>query len=416
MTRIPQPETHTMKLHQIAAAAIALAVTGTAASQALVATDPSAAGSNWRQPEGGVIVLANQPNTGGTQGLISSIYATSPGNPITLVAIDFDVPAGQNVRLSRIDVDGFLSVGSPAISASAGVEYFVCENAATNTPACADPNQAPGRLWRYLAPIGSAGLTIGGTDNADPSLDLTSANQVVELAPGKYWLGVAVRWNAPNPGTGDVNGRWNWIQAGTGAAQFGLESHLVSPTLFTLPAWTPFSALGAAITSRDSAARIEALPAPPPTVPPVFGFTPAPGSTVTATGGTGLVGSTSNLSIAPAIATAGTGTGAPATTTLTCTAPTAPFAGFTQTVTAIGTGAITGGPLAGTCTRGAAAATQTLTCSENRGGTPTTRTWTLSCPAGTIPSVPVNATSAWSLIALMLALFGFAAVMVRRQG
>jgi hypothetical protein len=152
--------------------------------------------------------------------------------------------------------------------------------------------------------------------------------------------------------------------------------------------------------------------------PPQFGFTPAPGATVAATGG-GTVGSTGALSIAVAVATAGSGTGAPATTTTTCTAPTAPFSGFGQTVTAVGTGAITGGPLAGTCTLGTAAATQTLTCSENRGGTPTTRTWTLSCPAGTAPpvaSVPVNATSAWSLIALMLALFGFAAVAVRRQG
>ena len=152
--------------------------------------------------------------------------------------------------------------------------------------------------------------------------------------------------------------------------------------------------------------------------PPQFGFTPAPGSTVTATGGT-TVGSTGNLSIAPAVATPGTGTGTPATTTVTCTAPTAPFAGFGQTITAVGTGAITGGPLAGTCTLGAAAATQTLTCTENRGSTPTTRTWTLSCPAGTAPPAPtvaVNATSTWSLIALMLGLFGFAAVMVRRQG
>jgi hypothetical protein len=150
--------------------------------------------------------------------------------------------------------------------------------------------------------------------------------------------------------------------------------------------------------------------------PPVFSYTPTPGSTVTAAGGTGLVGSTSNLTITPAIATAGIGTGAPATTTLTCTAPSAPFSGFGQTVTAIGTGAISGGPLAGTCTRGPTAVTQTLTCTENQGGTSVTRTWTLNCPAGTIPSVPVNATSAWSLIALMLAMFGFAAVMVRRQG
>jgi hypothetical protein len=152
--------------------------------------------------------------------------------------------------------------------------------------------------------------------------------------------------------------------------------------------------------------------------PPQFGFTPAPGATVAATGGT-TVGSTGNLSITPSIATAGTGTGTPATTTLTCTAPTAPFAGFAQTLTAVGAAtAVTGGPLAGTCTLGSAVATQTLTCVENRGGTPTTRTWTLSCPAGTPPPVPtvaVNATSTWSLIALMLALFGFAAVAVRRQ-
>jgi subtilisin-like proprotein convertase family protein len=153
----------------------------------------------------------------------------------------------------------------------------------------------------------------------------------------------------------------------------------------------------------------------PPTTPPVFSYTPAPGSTVTGTGG-GLIGSTSNFTINVSIGTSGSGTGGAATTTLTCTAPTAPFAGFNQTVTAVGNGAISGGPLAGTCTRGPTAVTQTLTCTENQGGTPVTRTWTLNCPAGTIPAVPVNATSAWSLIALMLALFGFAAVMVRRQG
>jgi hypothetical protein len=129
-----------------------------------------------------------------------------------------------------------------------------------------------------------------------------------------------------------------------------------------------------------------------------------------------LIGSTSNLTITPSIATPGVGTGAAATTTLTCTAPTAPFAGFNQTVTAVGNGPIQGGPLSGTCTRGPTAVTQTLTCTENQGGTPVTRTWPLNCPAGQIPAVPVNATSTWSLIALMLAMFGFAAVMVRRQG
>jgi hypothetical protein len=152
-----------------------------------------------------------------------------------------------------------------------------------------------------------------------------------------------------------------------------------------------------------------------PDVPPVFGYTPPPGSTVTATGGSGIIGTTSNLSIAVAVATPGTGTGAPATTTLTCTAPTAPFAGFGQTVTAVGSGAISGGPLAGTCTRGATAVTQTLTCTENQGGENVTRTWTLNCPAGSPPPVAVNATSVWSLVLLMLGLLAVGTVAVRRQ-
>jgi hypothetical protein len=193
-----------------------------------------------------------------------------------------------------------------------------------------------------------------------------------------------------------------WIYTGGGTNTYGTVN-------LTTGAVTPIS-VNTPIIEAEGAIRNTCSTAP------IFGYTPAPGSTVTATGGTGLVGSTSNLTITPAIATAGTGTGAAATTTLTCTAPSAPFAGFGQTVTAIGSGAISGGPLAGTCTRGTAAVTATLTCSENQGGTAVSRTWTLSCPAGQIPSVPVNATSAWSLIALMLALFGFAAVMVRRQG
>ena len=124
---------------------------------------------------------------------------------------------------------------------------------------------------------------------------------------------------------------------------------------------------------------------------PIFAYTPPAASTVAFTGGT-TIGSTGNGSIAVAIGTPGAGTGAAATTTTTCTPPTAPFAGFGQTVTAEGVGAITGSPLTGTCTLGAAVATQTLTCSENRGGTPTAVTFTLSCPAGT--AVPLTSTPA----------------------
>lgn len=116
---------------------------------------------------------------------------------------------------------------------------------------------------------------------------------------------------------------------------------------------------------------------------PVFAYAPAAGSAVNFTGGT-LVGSTGSASIAVSIGTPGLGTGPSATTTTTCTAPSAPFAGFTQTVTAEGAAAATsGGPLSGTCVLGASQVVQTMTCTENQGGTPVTRTFDLTCPAGT---------------------------------
>ncbi len=126
---------------------------------------------------------------------------------------------------------------------------------------------------------------------------------------------------------------------------------------------------------------------------PVFAYTPATGATVGFTGGA-AIGSTGTGTITVALGTpAGSGTGTLATTTLTCTAPTAPFAGFAQTITAVGAGAISGTSLSGTCMLGAAAVTQTLTCNENRGGTANARTWTLSCPAGTatpLTSTPIS--------------------------
>ena len=127
--------------------------------------------------------------------------------------------------------------------------------------------------------------------------------------------------------------------------------------------------------------RSWALSCPVGSAPPQFGYVPTTGSTVAATGGT-LVGSSGALSIVPSVATAGSGSGAAATTTLTCTPPTAPFSGFAQSVTATGSGAISGGPLSGSCTLGATVQAQTLSCSENRGGTSVPVSWTLSCPVG----------------------------------
>ena len=126
---------------------------------------------------------------------------------------------------------------------------------------------------------------------------------------------------------------------------------------------------------------------------PQFAYSPAAGSAVNFTGGT-LVGSTGSTSIAVTIGTPGLGTGAAATTTTTCTAPTAPFSGFGQSVTAEGAAAsTTGGPLSGTCVLGASQVVQTMTCTESQGGTPVTRTFDLTCPAGTaatLTSTPVS--------------------------
>jgi hypothetical protein len=187
----------------------------------------------------------------------------------------------------------------------------------------------------------------------------------------------------------------NPIAAGTydtslpgGAAGGGTNSNFTAVFSGLTPAqingnWTlRFNDTGVGDTGTVSAASMTIV-AGPGSTPPQFSYTPAAASTVTATGG-GAVGSTGTLTITPSIGTAGTGTGAAATTTLTCTAPTAPFSGFGQSVTAVGDGAISGGPLTGSCTVGASVATQVLVCNENRGGTNNERTWTLSCPAGTL--------------------------------
>jgi subtilisin-like proprotein convertase family protein len=240
------------------------------------------------------------------------------------------------------------------------------------------------------APSGRSAETIG----EDPVGTVCNTNTVVgqTCGPDNYIP-------APDPMDTPIAGQ------GTNLAQFnGLSA---SGT------WT-LCVADSAVGDTGTLTSWSMLVTPAVAAPPQFGYAPAPGSTVTGTGG-GLIGSTSNLTINVSIATPGSGIGAAATTTLTCTAPTAPFAGFNQTVSAVGNGAISGGPLSGTCTLGPTAVTQTLTCTENRGGTPVTRTWTLECPAGQIPPVPVNATSTWSLIALMLAMFGFAALAVRRH-
>jgi hypothetical protein len=287
---------------------------------------------------GGSITIANQVASG-TQGLVSSAYATAT-NPVAYVASDFVIPAGQPLRISSISADGFLSPATaPAVTvpltASVGIDYAICTDAA-GIPACADPNVAsPQRVFFQTVAPTAAGLTFGGTDVpvADITLNLITANINVTLQPGTYWLIVAPRWNAAAPGTGNVNGRWNW--AGTPTA-VGAQSHLVSPVVFVLPTWTPFSGLGATVTARDTAFVMLGIPGAAP-----INSNPVSGSTIRFSVPVGGSAS-STISF----------TGGPGT--LTCTAP----AGFTlssSTVTVPGTLTITAAGAAQgnlTCTGG----------------------------------------------------------------
>jgi subtilisin-like proprotein convertase family protein len=160
-------------------------------------------------------------------------------------------------------------------------------------------------------------------------------------------------------------------------------------------------------TSGSSAAvvRTWGLTCPAGNIAPTFTYTPAAGGTITATGGT-TIGTTGNLTLAASIGTAGSGSGASATTTTSCTAPTAPFAGFAGNLTATGSGAISGSPLSGTCTLGASAVTQTLSCTENRGGTPTAVSFQLSCPAGSLLPAQISTTPAAGPIAFGVTALG----------
>lgn len=118
-------------------------------------------------------------------------------------------------------------------------------------------------------------------------------------------------------------------------------------------------------------------------VPPQFSYTPTPPGPVNGVHTTGTIGSTANLTINVAIGTPGSGSGAAATTTTTCSAPPAPFSGFTQTPTAVGSGPVSPTTITGTCTVAATAQNATLNCVENRGGTNVPITFNLVCPAAT---------------------------------
>ncbi|HET7843633.1 MAG TPA: hypothetical protein VFL14_05755, partial [Xanthomonadales bacterium] len=275
------------------------------------------------------------------------------------------------------------------------------------------PNGVPATITRFAWDnTPNTAITVPGGTNTPPQFTYNPAASGTVNFTGGTTVGstgngsIAVTVGTPGTGTGPTATTTTTCTAPTGAfAGFAQSVSAIGSGAITGSPLTGTCTLGAAVQTQTLTCSENrggtAVPVTftlscpagtPVNTPPQFTYNPAAGGAVNFTGG-GAAGSTGNATIAVTVGTPGAGTGAAATTTTTCTAPTAPFAGFAQTVSAVGNGAVTGSPFTGTCTLGAAQATQTLTCSENRGGTPTPVTFTLTCPAGTVAAVTSNPAS-----------------------
>jgi uncharacterized repeat protein (TIGR01451 family) len=341
----------------------------------------------------------------GTEDLAAVVYQTQCSSALADCGCVDDTGVGGDAEIISLD-------------AVAGTDYFV---SADGYSAGATP-PGPAGPFTVAVTVTSGTCALDGGASAD--LSITKTDGTASVAAGGSTTYTIVASNAgPSPVTGatvadtfpaactSVN--WTCVGAGGGTCTAAGSGNISDAT--NLPSggsvtYTATCAIsGAASGSLANTATVttaggvvEINPANNTAtdtdtivanLPPVFAYTPAsPGGTVNFTGGT-TVGSTGTGTITVSIGTSGVGTGAASTTTTTCTAPTAPFAGFGQTVTAEGAGPISGGPLTGTCVLAAAAANQTLTCTENQGGTPVTRTFDLSCPAGTAVPLTSNPVS-----------------------
>lgn len=263
--------------------------------------------------------------------------------------------SGMGNSITSVDLTTFLTHSFPAdidmtiMSPGGTVVTLTTDNATTNDDVFNGTN------WN---------------DKANPAGQVPYASNNGMVTDHSYVLGTAVLSLTPEEPLSaflgqDPNGTWTITISDDAVGDGG-----------TLTSWSLNVTTG--VSSADA--------------PPVFNYSPAPTNTIPFTGGT-VIGSTGTGTITVSVGTAGTGTGPAATTTTSCTPPTIPFTGFGQSVTATGSGAISGGPLSGTCVLGATLLTQTLTCSENRGGTLVARTFELSCPAGTVVPLTSSPTS-----------------------
>lgn len=274
--------------------------------------------------------------------------AASAQNTLTVVAPGAPVAAGATgnaiVRVSgtgiaaasfRLCYDNqTLTAGTPVVPA--GLSGVVCSALLPNPPA----STCPAGTNAQISCGGFSGTTF--TLPADISIPFT-------VAANATGTGTPLQFGTPAPSYGDNNGDPVAVTATGGS--FPIAGVVITPPNL---AYNPTTAAGVTFPS---------------------GVAGAAAATITAT------------------PSGGSGTGAAATTTLNnCTAS----AGFTVTNAPINftfTGNTTlAQSIQLSCTRGGAAQTGTLTCSEQRAANPAvTQTWNLNCPQAVVISGPALA-------------------------
>ncbi len=169
----------------------------------------------------GIATVIDAPSAGGN-GFRSTSY-TDPsvaGNPGQYASEDFTL--ANTTKLTTLSTAGFTVNGLPLLGNATSLTWSIYPDAA-GKPA-GNPQTSPGAaLWTYTAATNAAGVSTTGNTIG---LNLTTAGQVVNLPPGKYWLVVHARTSFAN--------RWVWFVSNTGDGLF----NTITPGTAGTGVWT----------------------------------------------------------------------------------------------------------------------------------------------------------------------------------
>ncbi len=171
-------------------------------------------------------VIWEQPASGGS-GVLSDYSTTQAGGAYS--ANDFVL--AEDTFIDLIFVAGFDN--SDTLANAPAIDWVIYPDTG-GVPAGHPEDSGGTEVWSYTSAPGNPGVDL--TDN-NITLNLIAAGQSLSLSAGTYWLSVYPTYENNVSGQGDP--RWNWYQA----TQVGALAQLVSPVLYSLPAWTSCSSL-----------------------------------------------------------------------------------------------------------------------------------------------------------------------------